>query len=174
MTERRAEGAENRRYSDLEWPVFRRQAMTLLMASGVGLLAGCTDGGESQPATTEPQTPKTAAVPYTAADADANVGLIRDLRIWNNTERDQEVRVAITDTETATEFYRRTVTVEAETEPRFRDLLGKKGLYEISFELAVGVSKTFEWPVDADNGDARAVIGGDPVNPTLTFRIEPL
>lgn len=173
MAERGTEGADSRSYLDLERPVPRRQTLCLLMAAGVGHLAGCSGGEDTQPAT-EPQTPKTGAVPYTASDADANVGLIRDLRIWNNTERDQEVRVAITDTETGTELYRRTVTVEAETEPRFRDLLGKKGIYEISFELAVGVSETFEWPVDADHGDARAVIGGDPVNPTLTFRINPL
>lgn len=148
--------------------------MRMLFGGGVVFLTGCTGGNGSATPTTAPQTPKTAAVPYTAADPDENVGLIRDLRIWNNTERDQEVQVAITDTDTGTEFYRRTVTVERETEPRFEDLLGKRGTYEISFELAVGVSESFEWPVDADHGNARAIIGGDPVNPTLTFRVEPL
>lgn len=152
----------------------RRTVLLAAGTGGLGLLAGCTGGGDTGSTETATPPPETAAVPYTSTDDDQNTALVRDLRVWNNTERDQRLTISLTELATGTRFYRRTVTIESKTEPRFRDLIAKKGVYEFRLDLEVGMSKTFEWPVDDAHGNARAVVGGDPVDPTITFRVEPL
>lgn len=150
---------------------------SLLSACGTALLvggAGCLGSGGSGTPTGTP-TPVAREFPYTAASPDANVDP-RNLEISNRTQRDYDATVTITDTEAETTVLERTVSIAGESDHTFEDIIGKKGKYVISLQLAVGLSKDYRWPIDEQHGDADLSIaeGEQPNQPVVWFSVQQL
>lgn len=145
-----------------------------LLGTAAAFLAGCTGGRGSDTPTATP-TPIPREFPYTAASPGANVNP-RSLSVNNRTARDHQATVRLTDIETGRTVLERTVPVDGESEHTFEDVIGKVGTYRIRFELAVGVSKRYEWPIDESHGDAGITIakGETPTQPVVWFSITDL
>lgn len=150
----------------------RRQYMRWIGSGSLIGVAGCSSGEPSETATST-ATPVNE-IPYTAEDPDQNLGLNRVLTIDNGAERDYEITVSLTDIDADITFFQRTVTVETGSTKQFDGLMSKKGVYLVRFEFDLGISKEYEWPVDADHGNgALAVRSGDtPTDPNVFFSIE--
>jgi hypothetical protein len=145
----------------------RRSLLASLGAVGIVAVAGCTaSGGEDTPSPT-PTRPE-REFPHTAASEEQNVRP-RDLTVDNGAKQEYEVSLSITDLDAERTVLEREFTLPGETEETFEDIIGKKGTYGIQFELAVGTSKRYEWPIDEDHGDSHIAVreGETPTDPAV-------
>lgn len=119
------------------------------------------------------RTTTTPALPYESADAAENVDEPRDLRVENRVGDTVGVRLAVTYEESPGEV---TVVERLEKVRECRnltveDVAARQGTYSLRVEAQVPdgdgsrttITRTFDWRVDADHGDAVVVVTGDEV-----------
>lgn len=149
----------------------RRSLLRSLALIGGASLAGCTGSGGGDTPSPTPTAPE-REFPYTAEAEEQNVRP-RDLTIGNNTKQEYEASLSLADLEADRTVLERAFTLGGESEETFEDIIGKKGTYEIRFELAVGTSKRYEWPIDEDHGDSYLAVreGETPTDPVVIYSI---
>lgn len=152
--------------------VQRRGFLTGITAVWLAGLAGCI-GSDGQNTPTGTPTPPAREFPYTAQSSEDNVSP-RDLKLDNGTGEVYEASVGIRDIDAERIVLERTVTLDGGTDHSFEDIIGKTGTYAIHFELAVGTTKRYEWPIDGSHGDAGIWIreGERPTEPVVWYTIE--
>jgi len=150
----------------------RRRVLLRAIGSGslVGI-AGCAGTGNGSTPTATP-TPPDREFPYTAQSPAENVRP-RDLTVDNGTKQEYDVSITITDTGAGQTVLERSISLTGESEHTFEDIIGKTGTYRIKFELAVGTSKRYEWPIDDTHGGGHIAIqeGDSPTDPIVWFSI---
>ncbi len=149
----------------------RRSLLASLGGVGIVTVAGCTGSGSGDTPSSTPTRPE-REFPYTADSEEQNVRP-RDLTVDNGTKQEHEVSLSITDLDAERTVLEREFTLPGETEETLEDIIGKKGTYGIQFELAVGTSKRYEWPIDEDHGDSYLAVreGETPTDPVVFYSI---